>query len=165
MPKTQKSCSALLPRLFWDKNKSPCKQVFDTMPLLSLIHLISLHPTITSSNTDSQAANWSKLKKKNHELDFLWGQLSHHCHFKYVLKTRGGWWGSAWGGPNLFICGLVMFLNRVFRQEWFNRFPWILASSIKNGRTLRNCYLFSYRYKNVWDIDICLKPHLYKKGQ
>ena len=67
------------------------------MPLLSLIHLISLHPTITSSNTDSQAANWTKLKKKRtefHELDFLWGQLSHHCHLKYVLKARGGWAGE-----------------------------------------------------------------------
>ena len=27
-----------------------------------------------------------------------------------------------WDGPNLFICMLVMFLNRVFRQERFNRF-------------------------------------------
>ena len=26
------------------------------------------------------------------------------------------------GGPNLFICALVMFLKRVFRQEKFNRF-------------------------------------------
>ena len=24
------------------------------------------------------------------------------------------------GGPNLFICVLVMFLNRVLRQKWFN---------------------------------------------
>ena len=67
------------------------------MPLLSLINLISLHLTITSSNTDSQEANWSKLEKKRtefYELDFLWGQLSHHCHFKYVLKTHGGWLGE-----------------------------------------------------------------------
>ena len=68
------------------------------MPLLSLINLIiSLHQTITSSNTDSQGANRSKLKKKRtefHELDFLWGQLSHHCHLKYVLKARGGWAGE-----------------------------------------------------------------------
>ena len=28
------------------------------------------------------------------------------------------------GGPNLFICALVMFLNRVFRPEWYDRFPW-----------------------------------------
>ena len=27
-----------------------------------------------------------------------------------------------YGGPNLFICALVMFLNGVFRQERFNRF-------------------------------------------
>ena len=41
-----------------------------------------------------------------------------------------------------------MFLNRVFRQEWFNRFLWFLASLIrKNGRTLRKFYLFSYRYR------------------
>ena len=26
------------------------------------------------------------------------------------------------GGPNLFICALVRFLKRVFRQEKFNRF-------------------------------------------
>ena len=58
-----------------------------------------------------------------------------------------------------------MFLNRVFRQEWFNRFPWFLASLITNGRTLRKCYLFSCRYKNVWDIGIRLKPHFYKKCQ
>ena len=51
----------------------------------------------------------------------------------------------------------------MFRREWFNWFLWILASLIKNGRTLRKCYLFSYRYKNVWDIGICLKPHFYKK--
>ena len=68
-------------------------------------------------------------------------------------------------GPNLFICALVMFLNRVFRQERFNRFLWFLASLIKNSRTLRNCYLFSCRYKNVWDIGICLKPQFYKKSQ
>ena len=167
-PKTQTSCSALLPRLFWDKNKSPCKQVFDTMPLLSLINLIiSLHQTITSSNTDSQGANRSKLKKKRtefHELDFLWGHLSHHCHFKYVLKTRGGWLGEhlRWPEPIYMHVGYVF--NCVFRQEWFNRFPWVLASSIKNGRTLRKCYLFSFRYKNIWDIDICLKLFLYKKA-
>ena len=41
-----------------------------------------------------------------------------------------------------------MFLNRVFRQKWFNRFLWFLASLIrKNGRTLRKFYLFSYRYR------------------
>ena len=36
---------------------------------------------------------------------------------------------------------------------------------IKDGRTLRKCYLFSCRYKNVWDIDICLKPHFHRKCQ
>ena len=55
-----------------------------------------------------------------------------------------------------------LFLNRVFRQAWFNRFLWFVASIIKNGRTLRKCYLFSYRCKNVWDIGICLQPHFYK---
>ena len=80
--------------------------------------------------------------------------LSHHCHFKYVLKTRGGWLGEhlRWPEPIYMRVGYVF--SRVFRQEW---------SSIKNGRTLRKCYLFSYRHKNIWDIDICLKPHLYKK--
>ena len=81
-------------------------------------------------------------------------------HEKDILRP-----GSRYGGPNLFICALVMFLNRVFRQEWFNRFLWFLASLIKNGRTLRKCYLFSYRWKNVWAIGICLKPHFFKKCQ
>ena len=44
------------------------------------------------------------------------------------------------GGPNLFICVLVMFLNCVFQQEQFNRFLWFLASVIKNGGTLTTCY-------------------------
>ena len=65
-----------------------------------------------------------------------------------------------------YLCAaLVIFLKPVFRQEWFNRFPWFLAPLIKGGRTLRKRYLFSYRYKNVWDIGICLKPHFYKKCQ
>ena len=81
--------------------------------------------------------------------------LHKHC-FQFLL-------GPFYGGPNLFICPLVMFLNRVFRQK--NRFLWFLASLIKNGQTLRNCYLFSCRFKNVWNIGICLKPHFYKKCQ
>ena len=44
------------------------------------------------------------------------------------------------GGPNLFICVLVMVLNCVFQQEQFNRFLWFLASVIKNGGTLTTCY-------------------------
>ena len=65
-----------------------------------------------------------------------------------------------------YLCAaLVIFLKPVFRQEWFNRFPWFLAPLIKGGRTLRKRYLFSYRYKNVWDIGICLNPHFYKKCQ
>ena len=35
-----------------------------------------------------------------------------------------------------------MFLNHVFRREWFNRFLWFLASLIKNDATLRKSYLF-----------------------
>ena len=54
-------------------------------------------------------------------------------------------------------------LNRVFRQERFNRFLWFLASLIKNSRTLRNCYLSSCRYKNLWDIGMRLKPHFLQK--
>ena len=34
-----------------------------------------------------------------------------------------------------------MFLNRLFRQEWFNRFPWFSAYLINNGWTLRKCRL------------------------
>ena len=72
MSKIQTSRSALLPRLFWDKNNSPCKQVFNTLPLLSLGNLIILlHPTITFSNTDSQAANWTKLKKKKNRVPWV----------------------------------------------------------------------------------------------
>ena len=41
------------------------------------------------------------------------------------------------------------FFNPVFRQERFKRFLWLLASLITNGATLRKCYLFSCRCKNV----------------
>ena len=58
-----------------------------------------------------------------------------------------------------------MFLNRVFRQERSNRFLWFLAPLIKNGATLRKWYLFSCRFKNVWDIGIFLKPSFYKNCQ
>ena len=66
-------------------------------------------------------------------------------------------------GPNLFICALIMFLNRNFLSEWFKRFLRFLWSLIKNKATVRKCYLFSCRYKNVWDIGICLKPHFDSK--
>ena len=46
-------------------------------------------------------------------------------------------------------CGLVFCLNRVFRQDRFKQFLWLLASLITNGATLRKCYLFSCRCKNV----------------
>ena len=35
-----------------------------------------------------------------------------------------------YSGPDLFICVLVMFLNRVFREKWFNQFLQLLASII-----------------------------------
>ena len=54
-------------------------------------------------------------------------------------------------------------LNRVFRQEKFIRFLWFLVSLIKNSRTLRNCYLFSGRFKTLWDIGMRLKPHFLQK--
>ena len=41
----------------------------------------------------------------------------------------------------------------------------VLASLLTSGRTLRKCYLFSCRYKNVSDIGIRLKPNFYKKCQ
>ena len=69
------------------------------------------------------------------------------------------------GGPSLFICALVMFLNRVFRQEWFNQFLWFFGSLIKNDSTLRKSYLFSCTFKNAWDIGIYLKSHFYKECQ
>ena len=34
---------------------------------------------------------------------------------------------------------------------------------IKNGATLRKCYLLSFRYKIVQDIGICLRTHFHKK--
>ena len=58
------------------------------------------------------------------------------------------------------MCVLVLFLNRVFQQERFSQF---LAFLIKNSETLRKCYLFSCRYKNVWDIGIYLKLHFHEK--
>ena len=39
----------------------------------------------------------------------------------------------------------------------------ISAYQINNDGTLRKCYLFSCRYKNLWDIGIYLKPHFYEK--
>ena len=65
--------------------------------------------------------------------------------------------------PEPMFLALVMVLNRVFWQEFFNRFLWFMESLIKNGRTLRKCCLFSSRYKNVWDIGTCLKPRFKKK--
>ena len=50
-----------------------------------------------------------------------------------------------------------MFLMRVFQNERFNWFLRVFASLIDNDGTLRKCYLFSYRYKNVWDIGLYLK--------
>ena len=57
------------------------------------------------------------------------------CHMFRRFARPVAW--SCCCGPNLFIWALAMFLNRVFRQGWFNRFPWFLASLKKNGRTLR----------------------------
>ena len=91
--------------------------------------------------------------------------LTTQCMNAVKAKDQKGKKVVMLGGPNLFICSLIMFLNRVFRQEWFNRCLHFLASLIKNGRTLRKCYLFSYRYKNIWDIGICLKPHFCEKCQ
>ena len=51
----------------------------------------------------------------------------------------------------------LKFLIRVFQNERFNRFLRFFSSFINNNRTLRKCYLFSYRYKNFWDIGIYLK--------
>ena len=36
-----------------------------------------------------------------------------------------------------------MLLNRVIRQEWFNRFPWFLAALTKSGRILKKM-LFNF---------------------
>ena len=54
--------------------------------------------------------------------------------------------------PNLFICALVMFLNRVFRQEWFNRFPYICKFEVNRDRRTR-C-------TNSWS-DLTLKCNAY----
>ena len=108
----------------------------------------------------SQTYNWPLQKIPYHTI------MRFVCHpeilHKHCLQFL---LGPFYGGPNLFKCALVMFLNRVFRQKWFNRFLWFLAYLIKTARTLRNCHLFSCGHKNVWDIGICLKPHFYKKCQ
>ena len=57
----------------------------------------------------------------------------------------------------------VICLIRVSQNERFNRFLRFFASFINNNETLRKYYLFSYRYKSVWDIGIYLKPHFYDK--
>ena len=41
----------------------------------------------------------------------------------------------------------LRFLNRVFRQERFNRFLYFLAPLTRNSATLGKCYLFSCRFK------------------
>ena len=73
------------------------------------------------------------------------------------------WFSSRlrWPEPIYMRVGYVFKLR--FSAERFNRFLWFFASSIKNGRTLRNCCLFYSWYKNVWDISICLEPHFYEK--
>ena len=55
-----------------------------------------------------------------------------------------------------------MFLIRIIQNERFDRFLRFFASLIENDGTLRKCYLFSYSYKNFWDIGIYLKPHFTK---
>ena len=69
-------------------------------------------------------------------------------------------WILRWPEPIYRRVGYV--LNRVFRQERFDRFLWFLASLIKNGGTFKKLDLFSCRYKTVWDISVCLKPHFEK---
>ena len=57
------------------------------------------------------------------------------------------------GGPNLFVCAFVMFLNPIsmifdiLNKVWLN---------------FKKLLFFSCRYKNVRVIEICLKPHFYK---
>ena len=64
--------------------------------------------------------------------------------FKVARTYLNGRWLCLW----IVFFGLNLFLSS-------------LASLIKNGRTFRNCYLFSCRCRNVWDIGMCLKPHFY----
>ena len=52
-------------------------------------------------------------------------------------------------GPILFIDVLVMFLICDFQNERFNRFLRFLACLKNNNGTLRKCYLFSCKYKNL----------------
>ena len=61
----------------------------------------------------------------------------------------------------LYAC--CLFFICVFQNKRFNRFLWFLAYQINNDGTLRKCYLFSCRHKNLWDIGIYLKPHFYEK--
>ena len=50
-----------------------------------------------------------------------------------------------------------------FRMKDSTNFYDFFASLINNHGTLRKSHLFSYRYKNLWDISIYLKPHFYEK--
>ena len=38
-----------------------------------------------------------------------------------------------------------------------------MATLISNNGNLKKCYFFSFRYKNLWDIGVYLKPHFYEK--
>ena len=64
-------------------------------------------------------------------------------------------------GTYLYEC--CLFFICVFQNKRFNRFLWFLAYQINNNGTLRKCYFFSCRHKNLWDIGIYLKPHFYEK--
>ena len=66
-----------------------------------------------------------------------------------------------WPEPIYMRVGYVFDLR--LQNERFNRFLWFLASIINNNETLRKCYLFSCRYKNLCDIGIYLKPYFYEK--
>ena len=47
----------------------------------------------------------------------------------YFKKSRSVFKSWRFGASGAYLkCALVMFLNRVFRQEWFNRFPWFLKT-------------------------------------
>ena len=113
----------------------------------------------------SHASNRFTLKckyyptKHNRNFSSL-GKLSYRgfVHFNKIIHSRKPTCKVAW----TYLCACWLCLNCVFQQKRFNRFLLFLASLIKNGRTLRNHYLFSFWYKKVWDIGIYLKPNFAK---
>ena len=80
--------------------------------------------------------------------------------FLCTMYTKKSKW--AYGGQNPFICTLVMFLNRILREEWFNRFLWFLVYLIKNGWKENAIYFFIGR--KTFEISAYVLKRLFTKN-